>query len=96
MAISLQERAAARLQSFTTKAVVVLVLYWMFWIPGFIANAVFYNEAKRMERISDESLPGTGCLAAMLWLNAPLIAIGVIAGLCFLSLLTSGRLHFGS
>jgi hypothetical protein len=97
MASSPQEQAAARLPSFTTKAVAVLALYWMFWIPGFIANVVFHNEARRMERIAGERLPGSGCLATMLWLNIVLLAIGLIGGLCFLAFtLSTVRVSYGS
>ena len=91
MAISSEHRAAARLQSFTTKAVAVLVLYFVMWLPGFIANAVFYNEAKNTKREAGQGLPGTGCLAVMLWLNVALLAIGLIAAACFLS-----GLHVGN
>ena len=79
MAFSAEERAAARLQSFTTKAVAVVVLYFVLWIPGIIANVLFHNEATRAERIAGERLPGTGCLRAMLFLNIALVAKGPIA-----------------
>lgn len=54
--------AQARMQSYTSKAVIALVLYFVLWIPGLIANILFYSEAKRMERIAGNSLPGAGCL----------------------------------
>jgi len=69
------ERTAARLQSYTTKAIVVLILYLFFWLPGFIANILFHNEAQRMQRKADESLPGAGCLSVMLWINVALLVI---------------------
>jgi len=74
---SLDKRSAARMQSFTTKAVAVLVLYWVLYLPGLIANVIFYREAKRMEHIADADIPGTGCLATMLWSNIVLIVLGV-------------------
>ena len=73
------------MQSFTTKAVLVLVLYWMFWIPGLIANYLFYREARQTERIAGTSLPGTGCLAVMLGFNVVLLLAGLIVAACLVS-----------
>jgi len=80
--ISEQERSAARLQSYTFKAVIALLLYFVAWLPGIIANFLFYSDGKRMQRIAGESLPGVGCLSAMLWFNAIVIALVVAMGLC--------------
>jgi hypothetical protein len=90
MGASLDQRAFARTQSFTSKAVAVLVLYWVFWLPGLIANIVFYREARRMERLADASLPGTGCLAVMLMLNLGLIILGSAVAVCVLSSFRTG------
>ncbi len=80
-----QERAAARLESYTTRAVAVLVLYWLFWIPGLVANLVFYYEAKRAERLAGQCLPGVGCLGIMLLLNLLLLVAALLALGFFLS-----------
>jgi hypothetical protein len=73
------DRAAARMKSYTGSAVIVFILYWLFWIPGLIVNWMYYNEAKRMEQIAGHSLPGVGCLTLMLWLNV----VGVVLGVLF-------------
>lgn len=85
--ITESERAAARMKSYTGSAVLVFILYWLFWLPGLIANYMFYNEAKRMERIAGQSLPGVGCLSLLLWLNI-LWIVGIV--LFVMSLMASG------
>lgn len=77
------ERVAARMKSYTGAAVVVFILYWLFWLPGTVVNYVYYQEAKRMERIAGNSLPGVGCLSALLWLNVVGVAVALV-GLLFL------------
>jgi len=78
-------RSVGQLESFTTKAVAVLVLYWVLWLPGFIANLVFWRQARRQEAIAGRKLGGTGCLTLMLWLNIAVVAVAVIGTLCFFS-----------
>ena len=46
--VSEAERAAARMKSYTGSAVLVMFLYWLFYIPGFIVNFIYYQEAKKM------------------------------------------------
>jgi hypothetical protein len=62
-----QQVALARSKSYTGHAVICLVLGCVLWLPGLIATIVFRNEAKRNEQIAGQSLPGVGCLTAMLW-----------------------------
>ena len=83
--ISETEQAAARMKSYTGPAVIVFILYWLFWLPGLIVNFMYYNEAKRMERIAGQSLPGVGCLSALLWLNVVGIVLGVLAVLVLMA-----------
>lgn len=78
------ERAAARTKSYTGTAVLAFFLYWILWPAGLIVNWVYLREAKRMERIAGESLPGQGCLAIMLWANIVLFTLSVCgAGIFF-------------
>jgi dolichol kinase len=58
-------------QSFTTKAVIVLALYWAFWIPGLIANIVFLREATKLKRKRGQSPDGL----VFLWI---LLGFGII------------------
>lgn len=76
--ISEVERAAARMKSYTGSAILVFFLYGAFWFPGLIANYLFYNEAKKMQRIAGQNLPGVGCLSLLLWINV-LAIVGIIA-----------------
>ena len=42
-------------KSFTAKAVTTFILYWFFWVPGAVANVVFYKEAlKERDRVKDD------------------------------------------
>jgi hypothetical protein len=60
-------RDLARMKSYAGAVVVVLVLYWFFFIPGAIANYLYLQEARHMEEIAGEPLPGVGALRGM-WL----------------------------
>ena len=84
------ERSAARMQSYTGKAILVLVLYLVLWLPGFIANILFHSEARRMEKKAGEGLPGTGCLAPMLYLNLAGFALGALLLACSFGLALVG------
>jgi cytosine/uracil/thiamine/allantoin permease len=79
------EQTAARMKSYTGSAVLVFILYLVFWLPGLIVNLMYYNEAKRMQRIAGQSLPGVGCLSVMLWLNVIAIVLGILAVLVLMA-----------
>lgn len=51
--------------SFTGKAVLTFVLYWFAFLPGLIANNMFYAEARRAEDAVGYALPGVGALLLM-------------------------------
>ena len=72
--------------SVTWKAFAALVLYWVFWIPGFAANILFLQEAKSMQRRTGRAPEGMGCLAALLWMNITLVIIGMVAFLVLVAL----------
>ena len=78
------ERTAAGLKSYVNAAIIVLVLYWVLWIPGFVANIVYYMDAKRTEAVAGQSLPGTGCLTVMLVLNVITLGLLILAGIVIL------------
>ena len=54
-------------KSFTGKAVLTLVLYFLLWFPGLIANILFYKEAREVKRVTGYAPQGMGCLSAMFW-----------------------------
>lgn len=62
-------------RSFTTPAVITLVLYFVLWIPGLIANIFYLIEANKVERLTGETPEGKGCLLAMLVFGALCILI---------------------
>lgn len=89
------ELAIARSKSYTSAAVVVLILYFLLYLPGLIANFLYYDEAKRAQKAAGETLPGVGCLELMLWFNIVIIVAVVVffagcGGLSTLSSLVAG------
>ena len=84
------ERANARTKSYTTQAILTLVLHLVLWVPGLIANILFLMDARRMERIAGQTLPGVGCL----WILLASQIIGFVVACCAIVLLfgtTPGR-----
>lgn len=71
------ERALARTKSYIAPAVLVCYLYALGYVPGLIVNIMYMNEARHMEQIAGERLPGAGCLATLMWAGL-LVAAGVI------------------
>ena len=53
-------------QSFTTKAVIAFLLYWLGYIPGLIFNIMFLVEAHRIQGETGRTPSGYGCLWATL------------------------------
>lgn len=53
-------------KSYTTPAIITLVLYIFLWIPGLIANIVYLVEANKTRKITGVAPDGYGCLIAML------------------------------
>ena len=74
-------RVNAEQRSFTTPAIITLVLYFVLWLPGLIANIVYLNEASNVQRISGRAPEGKGCLIAMLivFVGLPVVGFCLIA-----------------
>ncbi|MBA2286503.1 MAG: hypothetical protein H0W02_13570 [Ktedonobacteraceae bacterium] len=53
-------------RSYTTPAILTLVLYCVMWLPGVIANIVYLQSAKRTQYITGYAPEGKGCLTAMM------------------------------
>jgi hypothetical protein len=49
-------------QSFTGKAVLAFLLYWVGYVPGLIFNIMFISEARRVEAETGRTPSGMGCL----------------------------------
>lgn len=67
-------------ESFTSKAILTLVLYFVLYIPGLIANIVFWNEARNVQARTGRAPEGKGCLTAMLIMQ--LVGL-ILSGLFF-------------
>ncbi|MBE7535446.1 MAG: hypothetical protein HS124_06920 [Anaerolineales bacterium] len=80
------ERVFARMKSYIGPSILVFFLYLLFYFPGLVTNYIYRKEAKRMEHIAEQKLPGTGCLGVMFWLNIlniPLLAVTIIIVLLY-------------
>ena len=66
-------------KSFTTPAIITLVLYFVFWIRGLIANIVYYNEANSIQKRTGREPEGKGCLLALLIVFGGLVGLGFCA-----------------
>jgi hypothetical protein len=53
-------------RSFRLNVVIAFILYFPFFLPGLIASAVWWNQARQIERLTGISPPGKGCLTGLL------------------------------
>jgi hypothetical protein len=67
----------ANMRSFTTPAVITMILYFVFWLPGLIVNLVYLNEARALQRQTGREPDGKGCLVALLVVMGGLGLIGI-------------------
>jgi hypothetical protein len=66
-------------QSFTTPAVICMVLYCTLWLPGLIANIVYLVEARKARTLTEATPQGYGCLWALLLVAGILpLAIAIV------------------
>lgn len=77
------QRMAAAGRSYMTPAIITLVLYWLLWIPGFIANLIYLNAANEDRHTSGVEPQGRGCLIALLvvFVALPILGVGGIIAL---------------
>lgn len=73
-----ERRRAAVARDYTTPAVLTLVLYFVMWLPGLIANIIYYLQAAEDERLVGHPPRGKGCLLAMLIVCVALPLAGVL------------------
>jgi tetratricopeptide (TPR) repeat protein len=73
------QQVAASTKSYTNAAVIVLVLYFILWLPGLIANFMYLEEANRMEKLAGRALPGVGALRLERIMFALLPLVGLLA-----------------
>src|SRR5215469_455613 len=65
-------------QSFTGKAVIAYLLYFLGYVPGLIFNIMFINEANRVQKETGRTPSGVGCLWATLIASILPLAVGVL------------------
>jgi hypothetical protein len=81
-------QAFAGVPDFTTKAVITAILYALLWLPGVVANILWWLEAHRVKKQSGIEPTGYGCL---LWMFIIFVAIpSAIAGILLLLVLIAG------
>lgn len=78
-------RRAAAMRSYITPAVITLVLYFVLWLPGLVANLVYYFAARHDERVSGVVPQGSGCITALL-IFFIVLPVGGVAAIILLSL----------
>jgi hypothetical protein len=81
--IEYERQRAAAARDYTTPAVITLILYFVCWLPGVIANVIYYLQAQRDEAMIGRPPQGKGCLLALLLVFNGLIAVAVL-GYCLL------------
>lgn len=77
---------AAATRSYTTPAVIVMILYLVLWIPGLIANLVYLHNANEDRDQTGIEPQGRGCLLALIFVFGllPFVLVGGFFGLVFL------------
>lgn len=70
-------------KDFIVESIVTLILYWLFWFPGLIANIFFLNSANQQRRVVGEGSSGYVCLWILLIFNVvvPIIMVCAIVAL---------------
>lgn len=61
-----ERRRAAAARSYTTPAVITMLLYFVGWVPGLVANLIYLTAANRDQRMSGVEPEGKGCLIQLL------------------------------
>lgn len=64
-------------KSYVTPAIITLILYWLLWIPGLIANIYYLMDAKRAQETPGQVVTGVGCLWALLVVALAGVAISI-------------------
>lgn len=90
--VQAERRRAAVTRDYTTPAVITLILYFILWLPGAVANVVYYLQARNDEALAGTAPQGKGCLLALLIVFLILPLVGGVLGACILV----GALALGS
>ncbi len=92
--LEVERTRAAIGKSYTTPAVITMLLYLLFWLPGVIANLVYLTEATKTRKLTGTAPEGTGCLwAVLLAFNLPAIIGIVVFIFIFISAAAASTIH---
>jgi hypothetical protein len=84
-------------QSFSGKAVIALMLYFLFYFPGLVVNVMFICQANRVRRETSQTPSGIGCLWATLIVSTiPFVTVLVIIALFLLQVISRAGSGGGS
>jgi hypothetical protein len=53
-------------------------LYFVLWLPGVVANIVYYLQARNDEALAGTPPQGKGCLVALLIVNLGIPAVAIV------------------
>lgn len=72
-----ERRRVAATRDYTSPAILTLVLYFVMWLPGLIANIIYFMQASEDEKLTGHAPQGKGCLLAMLivWVALPILIV---------------------
>jgi len=73
-------RTLAKQKSYIGASIATFLLYFLWFLPGLMANSHYLQEAIRMEEVAGEPLPGVGLLRDMM-----LFALALCAGAVLLA-----------
>jgi len=78
--VDLERQRAAATRSYVTPAVITLILYFLLWVPGLVANIVYYIQASNDQALVGRPPDGKGCLTALLivFIGLPVGIIGLV------------------
>ncbi len=76
-------RQRAMTRSYITPAVITMVLYLVLWLPGLIANIIYWQSASRDQQLSGHAPEGKGCLLALFFVFTALPLLVACVGLAF-------------
>jgi len=60
-----ERQKAAATRNYVTPAVITLVLYFILWVPGLVANIVYYLQASNDQTLVGRAPEGKGCLIVL-------------------------------
>ena len=77
--VDLERQRAAATRSYVTPAVITLILYFLLWVPGLVANIVYYIQSSNDQALVGRAPDGKGCLTALLvvFVGLPVAVIGI-------------------